>query len=302
MAGVISTTLGILLVAAALRDVIHELFDPEDTGSLSRAVMHGVWRAVRAVGLRRPKAIYHAGALVLLSVAIMWTGLLTLGFALVYWVRLPTGFHVNAALPPPAGQGFGTAIYVSLTALTSIGSSDIVPLADGMRYAGALESLLGVALITAWITWVLSIYPVLARRRAFARETDLVRRVHPDPGTLVNDTPGDVAAELLRSLTEQVLRITSDLAQARVTYYFQNRSQELALGVQLPYLLALARTAEGEGRAPAVRQHGALLRTALETLLGELGDQFLSLRDAPADRVLEALARDHLLQRVGKTG
>jgi hypothetical protein len=285
-------------VLVVLRDVVHELFDPEDEGSLARHVMHGVWRALRAVGRRHRRVMHRAGALALIAVALTWTTLLVTGFTLVYWPRLPAGFHVNSEIPAAGGRGFGTALYVSLSSLTTLGSSDIVPLATWLRYACALESLLGAALITAWISWVLSIYPVLATRRAFERDVELVRATHPPPDRAVTEPPPEAVAELLRGLAEQVLRVTSELSQTRVTYYFQNRTPELSLARQLPYALALARAAEAAHVAPAIRHQGALLRRAVEALLGEIGAQFLDLEDgAPPERVLEALARDHLLDR-----
>jgi hypothetical protein len=300
MRGVLATALGVALVVVTLRDVVHELFDPEESGSLTRALMRGVWRAVRVVARRRRSVIHRAGALVLLSVAAMWTGMLTLGFALLYWPRLPAGFHVDPTLPASATTGFPTALYVSLGSLTTIGSSDVVPLADGMRYAGTLESLLGVALITAWITWVLSVYPVLAQRRAFACEVNLVRHAYPPPAQAVAEgAPGELAG-LLRSLAEQVVRLTSELSQTRVSYYFQNPDPALALATQLPYALALARAAEGAAGHPALRRDGALLRRAVETMCDTLGEQFLSLRGAPPERVIEALAEDHLLRPEGQ--
>jgi hypothetical protein len=90
--------------------------------------------------------------------------------------------------------------------------------------------------------------------------------------------------------------VGSELGQSRVSYYFQNQAPELSLARQLPYVLALARATEADGVAPAVRHHGALLRSAVEGMLDDLGAQFLSLRHAPPERVLEALAKDHLLR------
>jgi hypothetical protein len=40
---VVSTAFGVLLVVMALRDVVHELFNPERTGSISRGIMRLVW-------------------------------------------------------------------------------------------------------------------------------------------------------------------------------------------------------------------------------------------------------------------
>jgi hypothetical protein len=291
-----STAVGVAVVLVMLRDVMHELLDPEDSGSLSWAVMHGTWRLVRAVGRHRPRLVHHGGALVLLSVAATWTGLLAVGFALVYWPRLPAGFDVTGNVPPEGTRGLATALYLSLSAMTTLNATAFAPLTTGLRFAVALESLVGMVLITAWITWVLSVYPVLAQRRAFAREVELLRRTHPRPAQAAADAPPEAVLGILRSLTEQVLRVASELGQARVMYYFQNPAPELALANQLPYVLDLARAVEERSDlAPAIGHHGALLRTAVETLLGDLGTQFLGLRDAPPERVLAALAEDHRL-------
>lgn len=280
---------------AALRDIMHELFDPEDVGSLSRPVMHGVWRLIQKWARRHPSTVYHAGHLILIAVAGFWTAMLTIGWALVYWPHLPSGFHLASGLPASAGRGFGTALYVSLAALTTLASNDVVPLATWLRLAAALESLVGVAMITAWISWTLSIYPVLATRRSFEREVSLLQKSHPDVWSLIRHTPPEAAAELLRSLTEQVLRVSSDLSQSRVTYYFQNRREEISLARQLPYVLALGRGAESSDGAPAVRHRGGLLRRAVESALSDIGDEFLDMKDDPPDEILRALARDHLI-------
>ena len=55
------TVVGAVLIVGTLRDVVHELFHPEQTGSLSRQVMHGVWRTVRKIAQWRRNAIFRAG-------------------------------------------------------------------------------------------------------------------------------------------------------------------------------------------------------------------------------------------------
>lgn len=293
--GIALTIVGLVMVFATLRDIMHELFDPEDVGSMSRPLMRAVWRLIRVWARRRRAAVYHAGHIILIAVAAFWTILLTVGWALVYWPYLPRDFDIASAIPWTARSGFDTALYFSLTSLTTLGSSDIAPLHAALRFASALESLLGVAMITAWITWILSIYPVLSRRRAFEREVYQLQEVHPDVASAIRDTPQDSVAALLQSLTEQVLRVGSDLSQSRVTYYFQNRKPKISLGVQLPYVLALARTAESSAAAPAVQHRGMLLRRAVESTLGDIAEEFLDIRDGSPEEVLQALARDHML-------
>jgi hypothetical protein len=167
---------------------------------------------------------------------------------------------------------------------------------DGLRYGTALESLLGLVMFTAWITWVLSVYPVLAERRAFARQVGIFRAAHPSPAATVAEAPRDAVAAVLLSLSRDVLKVGVRLCQSHVTYYFHNDSPESTLAAQLPYVLDLARAAEESGPEPGIRHSGRMLRLATEETLSRLGVQFLGLPEhAPPATILRALARDHLL-------
>ncbi|MDB4879754.1 MAG: Ion transport 2 domain protein [Gemmatimonadetes bacterium] len=286
---------GVLIVLFVLRDVLHELFHPEQTGSMSEAVTRGVWAVVRAAARHRRSMIFHAGPLILASVMAAWVILLVVGFALIYWPRLPGSFHADPALLPSETRGFLTAVYVSMASFTTLSAGDLTPRTPGMRILVALESFVGPVLFTAWITWVLGIYPVLAERRAFTRQIDGLRRARPDPALLLGDSPPEAVAELLRSLTEQALSVGAHLQQAAVSYYFQNQSEQVALAMQLPYLLALGGAAEAHGALPAIRHHGTMLRASLEQLLADMGERYVDLHDAPPEQVIDAIARDHLL-------
>jgi hypothetical protein len=102
---------------------------------------------------------------------------------------------------------------------------------------------------------------------------------------------------MLRSLTEQMLRAGAELGQTRVSYYFQNRSEDLTLARQLPYALALARAVEASAESVAIRKRGTLLRNAIEALLRVVADQFLEIdADESPEHIIDALARDHLLE------
>jgi voltage-gated potassium channel Kch len=291
----VPTLVGAVVIAAVLRDVVHELFSPESSGSISRLVSAGVWRGVRALCRISRVFMYRAGPLCLVAVALAWTSLTVLAFALIYWPRLPASFHVDHALPPSAQHGFATAVYVSLASVTTVGASDVTPQTTGLRLAVTLEALMGLVIVTAWITWVLSVYPVLAERRAFTREIIQIRKVFPDPDRAVLDAPREAITGILLSLGEQVLSVGTRLGQSRVSYYFQNESPQLSLVAQLPYVLALARAAQRVPDASAVRHHGQLLCGATEQVLKDMGTEFLGLKDPSAQEALEAIARDHLL-------
>jgi hypothetical protein len=60
----------------------------------------------------------------------------------------------------------------------------------------------------------------------------------------------------------------------------------------------MARAARERGLPPAVRHHGIMLDAAVCSLLADIGTNFLGLNDAEPAAVLEALARDHLLENI----
>lgn len=99
-----------------------------------------------------------------------------LGWALIYWPRMPDLFLYATGLKPTNNAGFLDAIYLSVMTLTTLGYGTITPTADWLRMFGPLEALIGFALLTVSLTWVTSIYPVLRRRRSLARQILLLRR------------------------------------------------------------------------------------------------------------------------------
>jgi len=296
----VPTVVGLLLIVATMRDVMHELFHPERAGSLSRGVTHAVWRATRgAARLHRP-LIQQGGPAILVAVALVWAALLVVGWALVIWPRLPHSFNPDPGLPPAAARGFATAVYVSMASMTTLSAGDLGPVTDGMRWAVTLESYVGLVLFTAWITWVLGIYPMLAERRAFAHRVALYRRADVRPGEAAREWPPEAHAAALRELEGDVLRVMAHLRQSRVTYYFQSGELELMLAEQLPWVLEFARRAKEGGSGAAVRHHGEMLDLSVRDLLSHIGEQFLDLDDAPPERIVRAMTEDHMLGERGR--
>jgi hypothetical protein len=59
--------------------------------------------------------------------------------------------------------------------LATLGYGDIVPTSDLLRVLVPLEALVGFALLTAALSWVISVYPALSRRRSLARGATLLK-------------------------------------------------------------------------------------------------------------------------------
>jgi len=161
-----------------LRDAFEALFHPDGRMALSRAVMRGYWWLFHLVGAHRPRLFALAGPAMLLTILMLWAALLAIGWAFVLWPHFPDGFRFADELGPDAGQrGLVDALYMSLVTLGTIGYGHISPASDLLRLLVPLEALVGFALLTASVSWLLTVYPALSRRRSLAYEITLLREV-----------------------------------------------------------------------------------------------------------------------------
>lgn len=279
-----ATVLGVLLAAVALRDVFHTLLRPSGAGSLSTLIFRLVWRAAHR-GL--PRTLGMAGPLGFVLTIGAWTAMVAAGFALIYWPHLPGAFQIAEGVAQEAREGFFDAIYVSMVAFTTVGFGDIVAESTPLRLALTLQSALGFALLTASITWTLSIYPALNRRRALAGQ---VATLLDDAGELRMADPPVVLAMVLHSVAEQLGAVRVDLIQYPSTYFFHGPAPDLRFPSALRRLDAALRDdrlpLETHGAAQAVRDTIASLADTLAT-----GPYGLRARDGTT--VVEAFAADH---------
>ncbi|MEU3148467.1 MULTISPECIES: potassium channel family protein [unclassified Streptomyces] len=139
------------LVVAVLRDVFRTLWQPSGRGKVSRWLTAGLWRlAGRADG--RLAAV--TGPLALALVAALWTMTIILGWALIYWPHLPSGFSYGASLNAAERAGFLDAVYLSVVTVATLGFGDIVPADGWLRIAAPLEAVLGFTLLTSVVSWI----------------------------------------------------------------------------------------------------------------------------------------------------
>ena len=175
----LSTAGGALIVAAVLRDVFHTLFHPGGEGSISRQLMRLVWRAFHLRSGRQPLVL--AGPVGFVAVVAAWTLLLVAGFALIYWPHLEGSFIVAPGLEDAANDELVDAVYFSATALATLGYGDIAAATTPWRLLATFQGILGLALLTAAVSWLLSIYAALQRRRSLAGLVLRSRRVSRRP-------------------------------------------------------------------------------------------------------------------------
>lgn len=298
---VVVVLLGVFLILVTLRDIFHQIFHPSGSGSLSGMLVRFVWRSLRLI--QRPGALSMAGPLSVVAVIAGWTTLLAVGWALVYWPYLPGKFLFQTGLDPRAQDGLVDALYYSLVTLATLGYGDIVPTNEVFRVLAPIETLIGFGLLTGGLTWVLSIYPALTRRRSLAQQVTVLHEAESESGIDVVESRPETAEQIFRDLASQLVTVRGDLQQFNVTYFFHSTDDRSALASTLPYLARLAESGREEGRPPEVRLSATVLRRSLDDLAATVASSFLDLPSGTAtEEVLSAYARDHRRRPLGSGG
>ena len=273
------SVVGAAVVLVVLRDIFHTLLHPAGHGELSRAVMRAVWYVARRSG---STGMRLAGPLSMLTVICTWAALTMLGWALVYLPHLPQSFSYAPGLDPAQRSVVADALYLSLVVGATLGFGDLVPVPGWLRLVTPLQALMGFALFTASVTWVLQIYPALGRRRALAVRLRLLVEQQAQAA--------DLPASTMHSLAADLVAVCVDLQQYAETYYFHD-GRATSLAAVLPAVSALAQAAAGDDDRRR-RTAGATLHGAVLELTGLLDAQYLGTGGSP-EEVMAAYGRDH---------
>jgi hypothetical protein len=284
----LSTVAGAVMALVALRDIFHTIWHPSGRSGLSRLLMHGVWRLGRR-GRRERWLGSFTGPLAMGLVALAWLLLLQVGFALVYLPHLPEAFVYGSGLDAQDRAGFADAMYLSAVTLATLGFGDIVPTTTFLRIVVPTQALIGFALISAAVAWVLQVYPALTRRRSLAVRLAQLRRA--PTRELVRSSPSPLAATLLLEVADRLAGLRADLTQYSETYYFRDHDDEASLPTMFGVALDLAEEARSSPD-PDVRYAGSLLDVAVEDYLSVVDGHFLEVGGS-AREISAAYAGDH---------
>ena len=282
---------GLALIGLVARDAFDALFHAEGRGLLSRQITRGVWWVFRNTGARQGR-LSLAGPVAFVTVIATWAALLIFGWALIYWPHMPGGFRFEAGVEA-GGSDLVHALNLSLVTLTTLGFGDITPSSEALRLIVPLEALVGFGLLSASISWLVSVYPALSRRRSLAYEISLLRAAEEDGFSLETLAP-EVAERLLAELTSRLVTVERDLVHFPISYYFSAGDPRFSLPVVAPYLLELARRGMDEAEPIAVRFRARLLIQAIEDLARTTALRFHGSGATTPEELLRAYARDHL--------
>ncbi|MCA1567066.1 MAG: potassium channel family protein [Acidobacteria bacterium] len=165
------TAAGLLVLLFVAYDVYATILDASGrAGPLSGWVNRGVWAAARTLAVRfsnnrRHRLLNLVGPMLMPSLIVLYLLLLITGFALIYLPRMPAEFSV---LPSAASANWIESLYFSGVTLVTVGYGDITPRTHVVRFFALVEGASGFALISLAVTYLITVYSALERKRVIA--------------------------------------------------------------------------------------------------------------------------------------
>jgi hypothetical protein len=279
-------TAGTVLIIAGLRDLFQTVFHPASSGVISDWIARGVWRVFQSMS---PRRLVLAGPFAFLMTVLYWGISLVVGFAIIYRPLLPRAFLFTNGLDEHAFISFRGAVDLSLNSLMTQ-ATGVYPRYVWLQLLMGAEAVLGFALLTASISWILSIYPVLEHRRSLAHEATLLH-FSEEKGVRRLDEIGDVElTDLLLGFVSQVTTHRNELTQFPITYYFYEEDSNTAIAGILPYLADIAQ--QNVQRAGAAAIAATSLGGAVDEYLKVIAKDFLHCAFPDREQILLAYAQD----------
>jgi hypothetical protein len=275
---------GAALVVAVVVDVVLSVLHQDIEGPIAKVVQRGTWAIFRGAARRtsalRRGLLAAGGPAMMVSTLAAWMVLFVLGFALLYWPQIETGFSADPDLVADP-RGFIDALYFSGVTGTVLGYGDLTPDDGWLRVMAWSESGLGFALLTAIVTYLLSALGALGERNALALRLHHELERGEDGGALLADW---LDYEDVRSAARRIDELAEALAVVQerlhrfplVSFHYRSRypAQDPELAFQRLTEVAVAagllsRIDAFRGLAPAARRLRRALGDAAELLAGQ---------------------------------
>ncbi len=283
------------MIGAALHDLFHTLFHPAGRGALSDWLSRGVFCVVRRFAKGKVSRITLAGPFAILTIMTTWVVWVVIGFTLIYYPFMGTQFVLAPGLDAARHHSLLDALNVSVGSLITL-AGDFLPNSKFIRFLMGLEAVLGFGILTACVSWLLSIYPALERRRTLAHEASLLHFAERSTGLRLLELPEAEAQDVIWGLAAAMSTARNDLTQFPVIYYFRSGDNQSSFAGSLSYFAELADAASKPNRPPAVRIAGVALGGALYDYLEFIADVFLRMpkqdKQAIIDRYREEFFRE----------
>lgn len=264
---------------------------------MSDRIAAAVWRVFRRAGGRWPAIMTFAGPVALVAIIGAWAGLVVFGCSLVYLPHLRSAFVLAPGMDASTHRNYIDAFNISLGALITVGA-DFNATNSWIRLLMGCEAVIGFGLLTASVSWLLSIYPVLETRRTVAHQATLLHRAQLETGVDPVALPAGEAQAVLNVLTVELTSLRNEMAQFPITYYFHMGEAITALSGIMGYIAQLAGRASSPQRPPAVQLAGTALGGAVDSYLEFIANSFLHISPEDKKAILRAYAHEQMRELV----
>jgi hypothetical protein len=283
----IAITIGLIVILAGMQDLFHTLFHPTQQGNISEYMTLYIWRGFRRFA---PGQRLMVGPLNFLMVIVFWGLSVIIGFALIYRPFMLRAFIGAPGMDVSKVGSFFSAVNLSLSSLIT------VPMGlqtdwKWLQLAMATEAVLGFAILTASISWLLSIYPVIEHRRSLAHEVSLLHFSESSGLQRFEELDDSTLQTLLFGLATQLNTVRTELSQFPISYYFQETDDKTALGPALYLLAEVARDVSSSNRR--ARMAAATLGGSIDDLLQVIEEKYLPKKHESRWDTLRELLADH---------
>ena len=227
----IAIPLGLGLIALAMLDVFLTVLHVQVESPISNHLNRRVWRLLLSLSRLLPTntrdAILGWGApLMIGGIVVFWSLLYIVGFALLYvpFVHDPTAFVISDVERQSA---LGDALYFSALSFFTLGYGEIVPLHPIARLLAVLQGGFGLTTLSLSVTYLLSVYPLIARKISLSESLNLETGGRADGVVLaaryVRGDRYEALAQRLSGVNDELLKLGQSHGLYPVLYFVRTR-------------------------------------------------------------------------------
>lgn len=301
--GFFFTVVGIVLILLGVLDVFFTVLHYDGFGFLSSRLYNKLFNLVRFLTRPLPRkyralGLSMAAPLMVPATVTVWILLIAFGYAFVYYESIGTKtFYFSS---PGLQPSFSEALYLSGTAISTVGFGDITPQSTFYQLVTVSEALLGFGVLTLAITYVLGVYGVLQQLGVLAAGVHHQAQDTDNPWSILaphfqGGEPVALDAHLME-LHRGLVELYEGVRRYPVVYYYHSRRAYRSV----PYTFRMIGGAAGALRWGLPASHPATRTPWLPTLITGLLEnvafverRFLSrrLEDAPDPISFEAFEK-----------
>lgn len=228
--GWLSTIAGVVLILLGIGDVFFTVLHYDGFGFLSSRLYSGLFNLFRFVTRPLPRKYGAVGlslaAPLMVPVTItVWILLITVGYALVYYdsISVKTFYFASPGLEP----SFLEALYLSATAISTVGFGDVTPLTTFYQLVAVSEALIGFGILTLAVSYVIGVYGVLQKLGVLAAGLHQQAQDTDDPWTILaphfpDGRPRALETHLME-LHRDLLELHEGMRRYPVACYYHSR-------------------------------------------------------------------------------